>query len=216
MNNLSSVRHAEFVLQLMIFLMGLCDSARMTSRRHLVMAFLLLTLISAVCRKPRSFRRLLSPGIRSLRALSMRPTLTNADALPLHESGRYVGRYSLGEVTGRRHGSISNRIDPSYFATNFIEYANCTGSEFTLTLGTCDGTRDGYDSRVTLGGIGQHGFILPVRQSEVATTTSNKPDFCSRREANCCRPMPSESMAGTRLVGSTKNRAAWRCGRSLS
>jgi hypothetical protein len=31
-----------------------------------------------------------------------------------------------------------------YFATNYIEYPNCTGSAFTLTLGTCGGTRDGY------------------------------------------------------------------------
>jgi hypothetical protein len=31
-----------------------------------------------------------------------------------------------------------------YFATNYIQYPNCTGSEFTLTLGTCGGTRDGY------------------------------------------------------------------------
>ena len=31
-----------------------------------------------------------------------------------------------------------------YFATNYIQSPNCTGSEFTLTLGTCGGTRDGY------------------------------------------------------------------------
>jgi hypothetical protein len=31
-----------------------------------------------------------------------------------------------------------------YFANNYIEYPNCTGSAFTLTVGTCDGTRDGY------------------------------------------------------------------------
>ncbi|MGA8297604.1 MAG: hypothetical protein WB770_11230 [Acidimicrobiales bacterium] len=30
-----------------------------------------------------------------------------------------------------------------YFATNFIQHPNCTGSDFTLTIGTCDGTRDG-------------------------------------------------------------------------
>ncbi|MGO9962700.1 MAG: hypothetical protein ACLPUG_04630 [Acidimicrobiales bacterium] len=30
-----------------------------------------------------------------------------------------------------------------YFATNYIEYPNCTGSGFTLTVGTCGGTRDG-------------------------------------------------------------------------
>jgi hypothetical protein len=30
-----------------------------------------------------------------------------------------------------------------YFATNYIPYAACTGSAFTLTLATCGGTRDG-------------------------------------------------------------------------
>ena len=30
-----------------------------------------------------------------------------------------------------------------YFATNYIQYPNCTGSEFALTFGTCGGTRDG-------------------------------------------------------------------------
>jgi len=30
------------------------------------------------------------------------------------------------------------------FATNYIQYPNCTGSEFTLTIGTCDGTRHGF------------------------------------------------------------------------
>jgi hypothetical protein len=30
-----------------------------------------------------------------------------------------------------------------YFSTNYIQYPNCTGSAFTLTLGTCGGTRDG-------------------------------------------------------------------------
>ena len=29
------------------------------------------------------------------------------------------------------------------FATNYIQYPNCTGSAFTLTLATCGGTRDG-------------------------------------------------------------------------
>ena len=29
------------------------------------------------------------------------------------------------------------------FATNYIQYPNCTASAFTLTLGTCGGTRDG-------------------------------------------------------------------------
>jgi hypothetical protein len=31
-----------------------------------------------------------------------------------------------------------------YFATNYIQHPNCTGSAFTLTLGTCGGTRDGF------------------------------------------------------------------------
>ncbi len=31
-----------------------------------------------------------------------------------------------------------------YFSTNYIQYPNCTGSTFTLTLGTCGGTRDGF------------------------------------------------------------------------
>jgi len=30
------------------------------------------------------------------------------------------------------------------FATNYIQYPNCTGSAFTLTIGTCGGTRDGF------------------------------------------------------------------------
>jgi hypothetical protein len=30
-----------------------------------------------------------------------------------------------------------------FFATNYIQYPNCTGADFTLTLATCGGTRDG-------------------------------------------------------------------------
>ena len=30
------------------------------------------------------------------------------------------------------------------FATNYIQYPNCTGSAFKLTIGTCGGTRDGF------------------------------------------------------------------------
>lgn len=30
-----------------------------------------------------------------------------------------------------------------YFANEYIPYPACTGSDFTLTLGTCGGTRDG-------------------------------------------------------------------------
>ena len=31
-----------------------------------------------------------------------------------------------------------------YFSTNYIQYPNCSGSDFTLTFGTCGGTRDGF------------------------------------------------------------------------
>ena len=30
------------------------------------------------------------------------------------------------------------------FATNYIQYPNCTGPAFTLTLATCGGTRDAF------------------------------------------------------------------------
>jgi hypothetical protein len=31
-----------------------------------------------------------------------------------------------------------------FFATNYIQHRNCSGAEFTLTIGTCDGSRDGF------------------------------------------------------------------------
>jgi hypothetical protein len=31
-----------------------------------------------------------------------------------------------------------------FFASEYIQYKNCTGAAFTLTLGTCGGTRDGF------------------------------------------------------------------------
>ncbi|HEX8975123.1 MAG TPA: hypothetical protein VF781_01315 [Solirubrobacteraceae bacterium] len=31
-----------------------------------------------------------------------------------------------------------------YFANEYIQYPNCTGKAFSLTIGTCGGTRDGY------------------------------------------------------------------------
>jgi hypothetical protein len=34
--------------------------------------------------------------------------------------------------------------DRLYFANEYIQYPNCTGNAFTLTIGTCGGTRDGY------------------------------------------------------------------------
>jgi hypothetical protein len=53
-------------------------------------------------------------------------------------------------ATRPRWGDYSNAIylpwsgGRIYFATNYIQYPNCTGTEFTLTLGTCGGTRDGF------------------------------------------------------------------------
>jgi hypothetical protein len=44
MNNLSSDRHAEFIMQLIIFLMGRCESDRTMSCRHLTISCLLATL----------------------------------------------------------------------------------------------------------------------------------------------------------------------------
>jgi hypothetical protein len=51
--------------------------------------------------------------------------------------------------TRARWGDYSNAIylwgsGKIYFSTNYIQYPNCTGAEFTLTLGTCGGTRDGF------------------------------------------------------------------------
>ncbi len=34
--------------------------------------------------------------------------------------------------------------DRLYFANEYIQFPNCTGSAFTLTIGTCGGTRDGF------------------------------------------------------------------------
>jgi hypothetical protein len=52
--------------------------------------------------------------------------------------------------TRPRWGDYSNAIflpwsgGKVYFSTNYIQYPNCVGSAFTLTLGTCGGTRDGF------------------------------------------------------------------------
>jgi hypothetical protein len=45
-----------------------------------------------------------------------------------------------GDYSWAIYPGSGNRI---YFATNYIQYPNCTGSAFTLTIGTCGGTRDG-------------------------------------------------------------------------
>jgi hypothetical protein len=51
--------------------------------------------------------------------------------------------------TRPRLGDYSNAIflpnsgGKIYFATEYVQHRNCSGDEFTLTVGTCDGTRDG-------------------------------------------------------------------------
>jgi hypothetical protein len=48
--------------------------------------------------------------------------------------------------TRPRWGDYSNAIAMGgtiYFATNYIQYPNCLPPQFTLTVGTCGGTRDG-------------------------------------------------------------------------
>jgi hypothetical protein len=50
-------------------------------------------------------------------------------------------------VTRPRWGDYSWAIYSNgriFFATNYIQYPNCTGTDFTLALGTCGGTRDGF------------------------------------------------------------------------
>jgi hypothetical protein len=46
-----------------------------------------------------------------------------------------------GDYSGGVYDPGSGKI---FFATNYIEYPNCTGSAFTLTLATCGGTRDDF------------------------------------------------------------------------
>jgi hypothetical protein len=46
------------------------------------------------------------------------------------------GDYSWGLFVPGTGGRI-------YFANEYIQYPNCTGASFTLTIGTCGGTRDG-------------------------------------------------------------------------
>ncbi len=47
------------------------------------------------------------------------------------------GDYSEGVYLPGSGGRI-------YFANEYIQYPNCTGSSFSLTIGTCGGTRDGF------------------------------------------------------------------------
>ena len=56
----------------------------------------------------------------------------------------YLGggsRPRWGDYGAAVYDAAMNRI---YFASQYIQYPNCTGSAFTLTIGTCGGTRDGY------------------------------------------------------------------------
>jgi hypothetical protein len=61
---------------------------------------------------------------------------TEYDGYPGPTDNRW-GDYSAATFLPWSGGTI-------YFATNYIQSPNCTGSAFTLTLGTCGGTRDGF------------------------------------------------------------------------
>jgi hypothetical protein len=61
---------------------------------------------------------------------------TEYQGYPVSTRARW-GDYSAATFLPWSGGTI-------YFATNYIQYPNCTGSAFTLTLGTCGGTRDGF------------------------------------------------------------------------
>ena len=52
-------------------------------------------------------------------------------------TGPRWGDYSWGLFVPGSGGRI-------YFANEYIQHANCTGASFTLTIGTCGGTRDGF------------------------------------------------------------------------
>ena len=53
-----------------------------------------------------------------------------------------------GQIRPRWGDYSAGVYDPGsgkiFFATNYIQYPNCTGSAFTLALATCGGTRDGF------------------------------------------------------------------------
>jgi hypothetical protein len=58
------------------------------------------------------------------------------------------GEYSSSAGPARpRWGDYSAAVFANgqfYFATNYIQYPNCTGAAFTLTVATCGGTRDAF------------------------------------------------------------------------
>ena len=55
---------------------------------------------------------------------------------PGHPAPAPLGRLQLGDLP-------AGGSDRLYFANEYIQFPNCTGSAFTLTIGTCGGTRDG-------------------------------------------------------------------------
>jgi len=70
-------------------------------------------------------------------------------------SGPYPGEARLHRGQGfpgplsQRWGDYSAAVFDAqagqiYFANEYIQYPNCTGADFTLTLATCGGTRDGF------------------------------------------------------------------------
>jgi hypothetical protein len=65
---------------------------------------------------------------------------------PYDGFGEYLG---YPGTTRPRWGDYSNAVFMGgryYFATNYIQYPNCLPPKFTLTIGTCGGTRDGLEN----------------------------------------------------------------------
>jgi hypothetical protein len=62
-----------------------------------------------------------------------------AVAYPSTRATRGATRPRWGDDSWAVYLPSTGRI---YFADNYIQYRNCTGSAFTLTVPTCGGTRD--------------------------------------------------------------------------
>jgi hypothetical protein len=73
-------------------------------------------------------------------------TITIADLGQAPQDG-FSEYPSAGAPARPRWGDYSAAVFANgqfYFATNYIQYPNCTGAAFTLTVATCGGTRDAF------------------------------------------------------------------------
>jgi hypothetical protein len=58
------------------------------------------------------------------------------------DNGGFYPSTAFGRLTARSSNAIFIG-GKYYFADNYIQYPNCLPPKFTLTVGTCGGTRDG-------------------------------------------------------------------------